>query len=276
VPSSGNGGTTLDADTGDLDNDGDSDAILANDGGGQQNRYWENVLGVPDTHAPTIHQLTLQSDKSDGSDTVVRVQLRDNASFYIIAFYAVDLMVSVDGGTENRLRMFSQGGQQFQATIPGELSGQISYRVMGRDDNGNQFASAAVSYQQTSSGTALLQTLDDGTPGLYGNPWLWLSGTFAPGTEVTVGLTDGRPQSLAVLFFSLASTPVPFKGGLLHTVPIVLELPLATDLGGQLFLDVTWPAGVPVGTPIWYQYGIQDDTAFGGASLSNAVISTQP
>ncbi|GEM_PF-3633595 len=40
--------------------------------------------------------------------------------------------------------------------------------------------------------------------------------------------------------------------------------------------DVTWPAGVPVATSIWYQYGIQDDTASGGASLSNAVVSTQP
>ena len=39
------------------------------------------------------------------------MQLRDDASFYIIAFYTIDLMVSVDGGLENRLRMFSQCGK---------------------------------------------------------------------------------------------------------------------------------------------------------------------
>jgi len=79
-----------------------------------------------------------------------------------------------------------------------------------------------------------------------------------------------------VLFLSFASTPVPIKGALLHTVPVLVQLPLASDPGGQLFLDVTWSVGVPTGTSIWYQFGIQDDTAFGGASLSNAVISTQP
>jgi len=81
--------------------------------------------------------------------------------------------------------------------VPGDdprgLSGQISYGVVGSDDNGNSFASATVSYQQTSTGTTLLQTLDDGTPGLYGIPWLWLTGSFAAGTNVIVGLTDARP-----------------------------------------------------------------------------------
>ena len=38
--------TRLDGDAADMDNDGDPDAILGNDAN-QQNRYWENALGIP-------------------------------------------------------------------------------------------------------------------------------------------------------------------------------------------------------------------------------------
>lgn len=275
TPSSGNGGTTLDADCADMDNDGDPDIVLSNDSN-QPNRYWENVLGVPDTHAPTVHMITAQGNKADGSDTPIRVQLRDNSNYYVIAFYPVDLLYSVDGGIENRIKMISQGSQQFQATIPGGISGVISWHVVGSDLTGNTFATVPTSYTQTSSGVTLVEHIDDGTPGVKGNPYLTFDGAFTGGSLVEAMLSDAAPNALSILFGSIASTPLPFKGGLLHTVPIALEISLLSNAGGQLYVQAVWPAGIPSGAKVWFQYGMADAAGTGGASLSNAVVITAP
>jgi len=49
-----------------------------------------------------------------------------------------------------------------------------------------------------------------------------------------------------------------------------------TDAFGGLPLPFTWPAGVPPGTPIWFQYAVQDAAAPHGASLSNALMGITP
>jgi hypothetical protein len=275
TPTVGNGGTTLDADCADMDNDGDPDILLANDSN-QPNRYWQNTLGVPDTHAPTIHMITSQGNKSDGSDTDIRVQLRDNDNYYIIAFYDIDLLYSVDGGIDNRIKMISQGSQQFQATIPGGINGAISWRVVGSDLTGNTFSSTPANYTQTSSGVSVLENIDDGTPGISGNPYLAFQGSFVGGSIIQSLLCDAAPSALAVLFGSLSSTPVAFKGGLLHTVPIAFEAALLSNAGGQLYFEAVWPVGLPTGTQIWFQFGVADAAGTGGATLSNAIVVTTP
>ena len=275
LPASGNGNITLDGEVADMDGDGDPDLLLANDQNAQ-NRYFQNVLGVPDTHAPTIALITNQGNKSDGSDTIIRAQLRDNAPYYVIGYYGVDLIYTVNGGVENRIRMESSQGQQFQAAIPGGINGAISYRVEGSDDHGNAFASSTFNYNQSSSGVTLLQNIDSGISGVYGKPYLEFGGSFVGGTVVSSSLCDASPNSIAVLFFSFTSTPSPFKGGTLYTIPIDGQLDLATDAGGQVYFQATWPVGLPSGVDIWYQYGIQDGTAPKGATLSNAVKNTLP
>ena len=274
-PASGNTGTTLDGEAADMDGDGDTDLLLSNDAN-QQNRYWQNTLGIPDTHAPTVHFMTNQGNKADGSNTVIRAQLRDNANYYVIAYYKVDLMYRVNGGIANRVKMLSQGGQQFQGVIPGGINGSIEYWVEGADDNGNSFSSSHVTYTQTASGVVLNQSVDDGTSGVHGNPYLALGGSFVGGSTVTTQLCDAKASSLAVLFLSLASSPLNFKGGLLHTVPIAGQVDLGTDAGGVVNFSATWPTGLPSGVSIWYQFGVADSSGTGGAALSNAVKTTLP
>lgn len=280
LPSTNNAGTTLDGECADMDNDGDPDILVANDGN-QQNRYQPNSLGIPDTHAPTIHQMTTQGNKADGSDTHIIVQLRDNASYYVVTFYDVDLIYTVNGGIENRVRMFGQGGMQHQGTIPGGINGAISYRVEGRDDAGNTFVSSTVNYTQTASGVTLLENVDDGTAGVFAAPFLTkpyfqLGGAFTGGSTVTANLIDAGASKLAILFFSLASSPLPFKGGLLHTVPAAGQVDLVTNAGGQIYFSAVWPVGLPTGAQIWYQYAIADSINPTGAVLSNAVKNTLP
>ena len=118
--------------------------------------------------------------------------------------------------------------------------------------------------------------MGQGTPGLLRRPRLDVSGSLLGNTPISATLRDGPPSTLAAWFFSLVSTPLPFKGGLLHTVPVLLVLNLSTNTGGQLHVSAVWPPGLPAGLDLWVQYGLADAAAMGGASLSNAVRLTTP
>ena len=75
----------------------------------------------------------------------------------------------------------------------------------------------------------------------------------------------------------MANVPTPFFGGTLQANPFLGPFFLNTDGSGTLSVAwASWPASVPAGFNIWFQYGIADVAAFGGASLSNAVKATTP
>lgn len=95
-------------------------------------------------------------------------------------------------------------------TNPGELNGVIAYRVAGSDDAGNAFASTVMSYGQTSSGSPAILSVDDGTTGVAGNPYLFV------------------------------------KGGLLYTLPLLITLTVpTTGPGGLTTLPFSWPTASP-------------------------------
>jgi hypothetical protein len=275
APAASNGGVTEATETGDLDGDGDPDIVLINESG-QQNRVWFNELGIPDTHAPTIWLISSQADKSDGSDTPLRVQLRDNSPQRTVRRYDVDLVYTVDGGLPVRVPMRSQRGWQFQASIPGGVSGTIAWNVEGRDDAGNAFVSPTDSFVQTSSGVTLIEPVGSGTLGVTAHPDLYAFGDLSGGSTASLSLRDAAPNANALLFLSVASTPLAFKGGWLHTLPIGAAIPLISDAAGSVWIDLPWPAGLPAGAMLWWQVAIADVSATGGASLSNAVKFTTP
>ncbi|GJM21429.1 MAG: hypothetical protein DHS20C15_13440 [Planctomycetota bacterium] len=272
-----NGGTTLDGECADMDNDGDTDLLLANDGG-QQNRYWENVLGVPDTFAPTFERFTVQADKVDGSDTVIHAHVRDNTNYYIVQFYETNLIYTVDGGQERCVRMLSQSGQQFRGVIPGGLTGEIAYRIETEDDNGNASVSSTVTYNQVGSGGDLYHSISCGTEGDTGVPVLEGRGAMTPGSANSFVLKNAAPNAFAAMFLSVSSTPVLFKQGTLHTFPINVMLNRGTDAGGLDYLAFPFPGttSLPSGTPMYVQYAVQDASHPAGATLSNAVLGTVP
>ncbi|MCB9898749.1 MAG: VCBS repeat-containing protein [Planctomycetes bacterium] len=274
-PTSGNGGTTLDADCADMDGDGDPDVLLSNDGN-QQNRYWENVLGVPDTHAPTFQLLTVQGDKSDGTETPIHAQLRDNAAYYMVSLYNVDLIYTVNGGPAHCVQMFSQGSMQFRGVIPAAVNGTVAYHVEATDDAGNTAVSPTHSYVQTSAASSLWAGLGCGTQGVKGDPYLKAWGDLTAGSTATLDLEDAAPNAINALFISASSTAVPFKGGLLWTFPVAVTLNVFTDAGGQTLVQFPWPAGIPTGTQLFWQYAIQDASNPTGLTISNAVRSTTP
>jgi hypothetical protein len=62
----------------------------------------------------------------------------------------------------------------------------------------------------------------------------------------------------------------PFKGGTLVPQPMLLVF-LATNPVGDLNLAFLWPAGVPAGKSLLFQYWISDPGASNGVSASNGL-----
>jgi len=117
-------------------------------------------------------------------------------------------------------------------------------------------------------------SLGNGLSGITGVPVLTGSGTQVAGQPAALALGNAAPSAPCVLFVGFASNPTPFKGGLLVPVPAQLVVPFATNASGALNLPFTWPAGLPSGFSLYYQFAIQDGGAFFGVALSNALRST--
>ena len=103
------------------------------------------MLGVPDTHAPTFHQVTVQGDKPTGTPTVIHAQIRDNHSYYLAQFYDAQLVYTVNGGAPVGVDMFAQGGMQYRGVIP-DCPGTIEYHVEVTDLAGNTGVSGTTSF----------------------------------------------------------------------------------------------------------------------------------
>jgi hypothetical protein len=117
-----------------------------------------------------------------------------------------------------------------------------------------------------------------GLAGSLGVPLLSGSGDLTPGspTGFTLDLSSANPSSLAVMFVSLSQAAAPFKGGTLYTLPILLQLNLATDGFGQLSLPAQIAVGTPPGTSFVLQFWIADAAAIHGASASNGLKVVTP
>jgi len=134
----------------------------------------------------------------------------------------------------------------------------------------------AVLTVKTASGGPTWADLGSGLPGVGGIPALAGTGTLAAGSPCSLALTNANPSAAALLFASLSSAPLPFKGGTLLAYPFVLTVGLGTSAGGAITLPFTWPSGVPTGTALYIQIAVQDAVAPFGVALSNGLKGVTP
>jgi hypothetical protein len=135
LPSATNRG--LDADGADLDNDGDTDLVVANDAN-EPEYCFTNQSSAPDTHAPRASNLEQAPDRAVGLDpTVVRVQVYDNSAYYETWYIDVVLEYRVAPSGFASTTMHASQGQIWRGEIPGQIAGLVEYRVRATDRNGN-------------------------------------------------------------------------------------------------------------------------------------------
>jgi hypothetical protein len=144
--------------------------------------------------------------------------------------------------------------------------------------NGDQSNNSA-----SSAGAAYAFDLEDawtslgsGLAGASGVPQLVGTGALTTGSTGSLSLSNAAPAARAILFISLSSTPAPFKGGTLVPNPVLWSLWDLTSWGGTLEHDFHWPAGIPSGTAIFFQYTSLDGAAVQGVALSNALRADVP
>jgi glucose/arabinose dehydrogenase len=113
-------------------------------------------------------------------------------------------------------------------------------------------------------------------PGVAGKPVLWGEGTLVTGSAGALNLRDAAPSATGALFVSLSEGAVPFKGGVLVSVPIVALIVIGTDVDGELSLAwASWPS-IPSGTTVVFQAAINDAAAVMGVALSNGLLALTP
>ncbi len=118
--------------------------------------------------------------------------------------------------------------------------------------------------------------LGSALPGTAGLPLSSGTGTLAAGAPMSLSLVHAAPSAPALLFLALASTPTPFKGGMLVPVPPLHSMPLSTDGSGEHQIALAaWPSGAS-GLSLYVQYAIQDAGAAKGVALSNALRGDVP
>lgn len=153
--------TALDADCADLDNDGDTDVVVANNSN-QVQFYLTNQLNTPDTHAPRISSVEQAPNRSTGlAPTVVRAQVYDNSAYYETWYIDVrqEYRVAPSGFASTKMR--SSQGQIWRGELPGQVAGLVEYRVRATDLNGNVGVSTLRSF--TASGPGGLTYCTPGT-----------------------------------------------------------------------------------------------------------------
>jgi len=119
------------------------------------------------------------------------------------------------------------------------------------------------------------EDLGHGLAGVSGVPPLSLGGSLQSGSNTSMTLLNGHPDSSALVVVGLDRIDAPFKGGVLVPNPDLL-IPLTTNFAGLIYANFSFPAGVPSGTALVVQCWVQDPTNPLGWSASDAQMATTP
>ena len=106
--------------------------------------------------------------------------------------------------------------------------------------------------------------------GTFGKPELTGAGELKTSTLGSLQLVNAAHSKPAILWASVGSTPVPFKGGTLCAFPFLISVSLVTGADGTLTLPFLWPAGL-TGVPVYFQVAVSDTGAVNKVALSNAL-----
>jgi hypothetical protein len=121
--------------------------------------------------------------------------------------------------------------------------------------------------------------LGNALPGTQGTPQLTASGSLKTGSQLSIKLTDARPNALVLAVVGITQVNLPFYGGTMvpaFQLPYGVILNMATNASGQIPITYDWPGSLPSGTEIIIQHWIADPAALYGAAASNAVMSVVP
>ncbi len=122
--------------------------------------------------------------------------------------------------------------------------------------------------------TGTWSELGGGTPGIAGVPTLSGTGSLIGGTATTVSLSGAPPSAPMLAWVSFAPVPFAALGGTVHAFPYATQIFLFANPAGAFSGTATWPALLPPGTDVWFQFIIEDLSSIHGLTLSNGLRAT--
>jgi len=109
-----------------------------------------------------------------------------------------------------------------------------------------------------------------GLAGSNGVPMLVGTGTLTAGSSNQFALSQAKPLATASLVVGLTQINAPFKGGTMVPQPYQ-AIVFGTSAAGTVTMPFTFPAGIPAGTSMFFQFWIADPAAVAGFSASNGL-----
>ena len=265
------GSRNIDADACDVDKDGDYDIFVARDSGQNTNKYFENTTNTPDTHAPYSVKAESVGDQTAGTSPVaMRGAVYDNAPYYITWYNKTAAEVTVNGHSIPDVKMITSGGQLFRAELPGNLIGNVAYRVRSADEYNNTGFSPTQNYVG-STGLSIGGTYGAGSNGSLGEPTLEALSVAFGGTTLHVAGGNAPASTLYFLSLNSASTPpIPIPGiGVLNVGGITfVTLSGTTSSAGDAVVSLPLGASVPTGASFYMQFFTLD--GLGGDLLASS------
>jgi hypothetical protein len=279
--------------TGELNNDGRPDLIIsANnndrfllntglDGGGEATfvaKTYEFISGSDDSFAS--NNLVADID-GDGWNEVLHSDVDAEISGYNRRLHIYHNRGGTVGGTDIVLREERESASNGDwIGVPGmtttDLQGTHDIAVFDVQGDGlNDIVVARLAGTVVWRQYTPWADLDCALAGVSGEPVLTGSGTLQEDSSGAITLTNAAPSALTGVFLSLVETPVPFKGGVLKTVPVIADFILPTNGLGEIALPFVWPTGLGPLT-FFAQSATADAAAVKGVSLSNALRADAP
>lgn len=107
-------------------------------------------------------------------------------------------------------------------------------------------------------------------PGIAGAPHLVGSGALTAGSSTRLTLSNANPLAPAWLAIGGQALNLPILGGVLVPEPTLIVGQMTTAAGSASF-QALWPASLPAGQSLYFQYWIQDPAATFGFAASNGL-----
>ncbi|GJM21734.1 MAG: hypothetical protein DHS20C15_16490 [Planctomycetota bacterium] len=269
------GGDTFAGSWGDMDNDGDLDLFVANNGvdflyrnlggadGGTEGEFAAVLEGDLVTRVGNTRRgewsdidndgdLDLFVPRVDGDNTLYRA--RGDGSFVPMQ----SASASGDGGNSRAAAFADTDGD-----------GDVDLVVANFDQNLFVYENTGVDVPMT------FTNLGHALAGVEGEPVLAADSSLLPGAPAHFQLTRGAPSAVSVLVIGVSEINVFFKGGTFVPSPNVF-LNRPTNANGFWALDIMWPPGVPSGLSVWMQTWVPDVVGPVGFAASNGLRADVP
>jgi hypothetical protein len=112
--------------------------------------------------------------------------------------------------------------------------------------------------------------------GTNGAPLLTGTGSLMPGAATTLRVTGALPGAPLHLLVGFSVQNLPFKGGTLVPLPVLIFHGLATDAAGGFVLSFGWLSSFPSMFPTTFQAWIADAGGPAGFAATNGLTGTTP